>query len=149
MNRFSWIARLVLPSVVAGIGIGLEELKETTPDHFDAVLDWSKENVFEELARIYTDMNEDNKGQLKDWYESKRAGFLYVSLNAVVEEGKLLAAERMNIESDAYIIVEHQLSELQKTLLLLQQQVGSKEEVEKVFMASIPERMEQVKRKNS
>ena len=149
MNRFTWLARFVMPSVVEGIGIGLEELKETTPDHFDKVLDWSKVNVFEELARIYTDANPNNKEQLKGWYESKRASFLYVSLAAVVEEGKLLASERLEESSEAYIIVLRQLEELQNSLYFLQSEVGDKNEVSKEFIASIPARAEAAKKKYS
>lgn len=131
--KFSWVLKLLLPSVVGAFDVAKEELKETTPDHFDRVLDWTQENVFEELADVYTDRDEDNKTQLANWYREKRAPFLYVTANAVVEEGKLLAKERLTDGSVAEQLIVGQLETLQEQLTFLSTQVGTKEEMDKRF----------------
>lgn len=132
-NVFSFVLRLLLPSVVTAFAMAKDELKETTPDHFDKVLDWNQENVFEELSEIYTDNDEDNKTQLANWYKEKRAPFLYVTANAVVEEGKILTKDRLPEDSVAAQIIIEQLETLQKQLVFLSTTVGTKEEMAVAF----------------
>ena len=132
-NVFSLVLRLLLPSILTAFELTKDELKETTPDHFDKVLDWTHENVFEELTEVYTDKEEDNKKQLANWYKEKRAPFLYVTTNAVVEEGKILAKDRLPENSVAAQILIEQLETLQRQLVFLSTTVGTKEELDISF----------------